>query len=116
MKHRRVLTIALTIVLSFFVLVFGAIVWIESDSGRHWLERKASDLTGREISIGKIQVKLGWRPGFRVSGLRIRNPDWRLITPARPMKPRAARSHMPCRSSVLAYISEAPLARATSGL
>jgi len=76
MKHRLVLTIALTIVLSLFVLVAGAIVWIESDSGRHWLEHKASDASGREISIGKIQVKLGWRPGFRVSGLRIRNPDW----------------------------------------
>jgi uncharacterized protein involved in outer membrane biogenesis len=50
--------------------------WVESESGRHWIERKASEATGRDISIGEIDVKLGWRPGVRVSGLRITNPEW----------------------------------------
>lgn len=76
MIRRRPLWIVLGIVAALLLLVFGAIRWIESASGRHWIERKAADASGREITIGDIDIKLGWRPGIRVSGLRIANPDW----------------------------------------
>ena len=76
MIHRRPLWIVLGIVAVLLLLVFGAMGWIESESGRHWIERKASEATGREITIGDIDIKLGWHPGLRVGGLRIANPDW----------------------------------------
>jgi AsmA family protein len=76
MIHRRPLWIVLGVVAALLLLVFGAVAWVESDAGRQWIERKASDATGREISIGGIDIKLGWKPGIRVSGLRITNPEW----------------------------------------
>ena len=76
MAHRRPLWIVLGIAGALLLLVFGAMAWVESEAGRHWVERKASEATGREITIGDIDIKLGWQPGIRVSGLRITNPDW----------------------------------------
>jgi len=44
----------------------------------------------------------------------IRKPTIRLIAPSSPTNSRIARSHMPRRKAVLAYMSGAPEARATS--
>ena len=76
MKQVKPLAIALVAIIGLFALVFGAIGWIESDSGRRWLERKASEASGRDVTIGRIEVRLGWRPGIRINGLRIPNPEW----------------------------------------
>ena len=76
MKQVKPLAIALAAIVGLFALVFGAIGWIESDSGRRWLERKASEASGRDVTIGRIEVRLGWRPGIRINGLRIPNPEW----------------------------------------
>jgi uncharacterized protein involved in outer membrane biogenesis len=76
MIRRRPLWIVLGAAAVVLLLAFGAMGWIESEAGRQWVERRASDATGREFSIGEIDVKLGWQPGIRVSGLRIANPDW----------------------------------------
>ena len=76
MAHRRPLWIVLGIAGALLLLAFGAMAWIESEAARHWVERKGSEATGREITIGDIDIKLGWHPGIRVSGLRITNPDW----------------------------------------
>jgi len=76
MKLRKPLALVFGVVACLFLLVFGVIAWIESDSGRRWLAQKATEASGREIAIGAIEVKLGRLPGFRVSGLRIANPEW----------------------------------------
>jgi uncharacterized protein involved in outer membrane biogenesis len=70
------LAIALGAAAAIVLLVFGAVLWIESESGQSFIERRASSATGREITIGDLDIKIGWRPGVRVSGLRITNPDW----------------------------------------
>lgn len=56
--------------------MFGAVWWIESESGQRFIERRASAATGREITIGDLDIKIGWHPGVAVSGLQITNPEW----------------------------------------
>src|SRR5688572_1187914 len=68
-----------TVIIAAAVLLaipFGIILWIESESGQRFIERKAFEATGREIRIGDIDVKVGLLPGARVSGLQITNPQW----------------------------------------
>jgi uncharacterized protein involved in outer membrane biogenesis len=55
---------------------FALIFWIESEPGQRFIERRASAATGREIKIGDIDIKVGFHPGARVSGLQITNPPW----------------------------------------
>lgn len=77
-KHvvSKPLTIALGVAAGLILLPFGAIWWVESEPGQRFIEKRASAATGREISIGDIDIRIGWTPGVRVSGLRITNPDW----------------------------------------
>src|SRR6185503_10742973 len=79
-KHKlqidRSLAIVLSIAAGLMFLVFGTIVWIESEAGQRFIERRASAATGREITIGDLELKIGWRPGFRARQLRIGNPPW----------------------------------------
>src|SRR5687767_10199298 len=75
-KVPKPLAIALGVAAGLVLLVFGAVWWIESEAGQGFIERRASEATGREITIGDLDIKLGWRPGLRVSGLRITNPEW----------------------------------------
>jgi len=70
------LAIALGVAAGLVLLVFGLVWWIESESGQRFIERRASAATGREITIGDLDIKIGWHPGVRVSGLRITNPEW----------------------------------------
>src|SRR4051812_44870637 len=56
--------------------VYGVIFWIESEPGQRWIEHRAATGVQREVSIGDIDVLVGWRPGFRVRALRIGNPEW----------------------------------------
>ncbi|HET7158926.1 MAG TPA: AsmA family protein, partial [Burkholderiales bacterium] len=55
---------------------FALILWLESEAGQRFIERRAYQAAGREITIGDLDIKIGWRPGLRVTGLRITNPDW----------------------------------------
>lgn len=70
------LAIALSAAAGLVLLAFGAVWWIESEAGQRFIERRAFAATGREISIGDLDLRLGWRPGVRLSGLRITNPEW----------------------------------------
>ena len=72
----RPLAIALGIAAALVLFVFGAVLWIESEAGQRFIERRASAATGREITIGDLDIKMGWHPGLRVSGLRVTNPEW----------------------------------------
>src|SRR5687768_18175019 len=72
----RPLAIALGVAAVLLVLVVGAVLWIESESGERFIERRASAASGREITIGNLDLKFGLPPGVRVSELRITNPDW----------------------------------------
>ena len=72
----RPLVIALAIGGGLIAIVFGAIVWLESESGERWIERRVATATEREVSIGDLDIKIGLRPGVRVSALRIGNPKW----------------------------------------
>ncbi|MES2561320.1 MAG: AsmA family protein, partial [Pseudomonadota bacterium] len=55
---------------------FALIFWLESEPGHRFIERRAYQATGREITIGDLDIRIGWQPGLRVTGLRITNPDW----------------------------------------
>jgi uncharacterized protein involved in outer membrane biogenesis len=70
------LAIALGVAAVLVLLVVGAVLWIESESGQRFIERRAAEATGREITIGDLDLKVSWHPGVRVSGLRVTNPDW----------------------------------------
>jgi AsmA family protein len=70
------LAIVLSVIAALLLLVFGAVAWIESEPGQRFIERRASQASGREITIGDLELKIGWRPGFRASALRIGNPEW----------------------------------------
>ena len=72
----RAAVIALSVAAGLILLVFGAIWWVESESGQRFIERRASAATGREIQIGDLDLRIGWTPGIRVSGLRVTNPEW----------------------------------------
>ena len=72
----RPLAAALGTAAALLLLVFGAVLWIESESGQRFIERRVSAATGREITIGDLDLKFGFRPGLRVSDLRITNPEW----------------------------------------
>jgi uncharacterized protein involved in outer membrane biogenesis len=72
----RPLAIVLGIAAALVLLAFGVVLWIESESGQAFIERRASAATGRDISIGDLDIKMSWRPGIRVSELRITNPEW----------------------------------------
>ncbi|MGZ8265623.1 MAG: AsmA family protein [Burkholderiales bacterium] len=76
MNARKPLWIILAIVVGLLLLVVGAIAWVESEAGQRWIEAKVSEASGREVSIGDIDIKMGLTPGVRVSGLRITNPEW----------------------------------------
>ena len=75
-KIPKPLAIALGVAAGLVILVFGLILLIESEAGERFIERRASAATGREVSIGDLHIKIGWRPGIRVSGLRVSNPEW----------------------------------------
>ncbi|MDB5865092.1 MAG: rane protein, partial [Betaproteobacteria bacterium] len=76
MKNRKPLVLVLIAAAVLLAIPFGIILWVESESGQRFIERRANEATGREISIGDIDVKIGLHPGLRVSGLRVTNPDW----------------------------------------
>jgi AsmA-like protein len=73
---KKPLAMALGAAAALLALVYGAVFWIESESGQRFIERHASSATGREVKIGELDIKVGWRPGVRVSGLRVSNPQW----------------------------------------
>src|SRR5688500_12394283 len=78
-RTRRIpapLAIALGVALALVLIVVGAVLWIESEAGERFIERRASAASGREITIGNLDLKFGFPPGVRVSGLRITNPSW----------------------------------------
>ncbi|HZN23664.1 MAG TPA: AsmA family protein [Burkholderiales bacterium] len=76
-KHiPKPLAIALGVAASLVLLVFAIILVIESEAGERFIERRALAASGREVSIGDLNIKIGWRPGVRISGLRITNPEW----------------------------------------
>lgn len=70
------LATALAVAAVLLAIPFGIILWIESEAGQRWIERKAYDSTGRVVKIGDIDIRIGWHPGARVTGLQITNPDW----------------------------------------
>ncbi len=76
MQIRKPLPIVLGLAALLIALHFAALLWVESESGQRVIERRASAAMGREVTIGDLDVKVGWRPGVRVSGLRIANPEW----------------------------------------
>jgi uncharacterized protein involved in outer membrane biogenesis len=76
MKISNPLRIVLGVVAIVIALPFAVILWLESDSGQRFIERKVSDATGRKLTIGDLDIKVGWQPGVRVSGLRVTNPEW----------------------------------------
>ncbi len=75
-KFPRSLAIALGVAAAVVLFVFGTVLWIESEVGQRFIERRASAATGREIAIGDLDIKMGWHPGLRVTGLRVSNPEW----------------------------------------
>jgi uncharacterized protein involved in outer membrane biogenesis len=78
-RTRRIpksLAIALGVAAALVLVVLGAVLWIESESGERFIERRASAASGREITIGNLDLKFGFPPGVRVSDLRIANPPW----------------------------------------
>src|SRR5688572_21557977 len=72
----RPLAIALGVAALLLVIVVSAVLWIESEAGERFIERRASAAAGREITIGNLDLKFGFPPGVRVSNLRIANPSW----------------------------------------
>lgn len=78
-KRRRIprpVAIALGVAASLILIVAGVIAWIESEAGQTFIERRAYAATGREITIGDLDIKIGLHPGLRVTDLRITNPEW----------------------------------------
>src|SRR4051812_24710950 len=74
------LAIVLGVAAALFVLVAGAVLWIESEAGARFVERRASAASGREITLGRIDLRFGFPPGVRVTNLRIANPSWAKTT------------------------------------
>lgn len=72
----RPLVLALGVAVVVVLSVLGAVLWIESEAGERFIERRASAASGREITIGNLDLKFGLPPGVRVSGLKITNPEW----------------------------------------
>ena len=75
-KIRKPLASALAAAAVLLAIPYALILWVESESGQRFIERKAFEATGREIKIGDIDIKVGLTPGARVSGLQITNPEW----------------------------------------
>jgi uncharacterized protein involved in outer membrane biogenesis len=75
-KIRKPLATVLIAAAVLLAIPYGLILWIESEAGQRFIERRASAATGREIKIGDIDVKVGLHPGARISGLQITNPEW----------------------------------------
>src|SRR6476620_11399721 len=76
LKIPRPLGVVLVVAAVLLAIPFGIILWVESESGQRFIERRASAATGREIRIGDIDVKIGLHPGARITGLQITNPSW----------------------------------------
>src|SRR3954468_17549264 len=72
-KALRTVLIAAAVLIA---IPFAAILWIESEPGQRFIERRASAASGRDIKIGDIDIKVGFHPGARVTGLQITNPAW----------------------------------------
>ena len=72
----RSLVLALGVAAALLAFAFGLVAWVESEAGQRFIERRAASTLGREVSIGDIDVNISWRPGIRVSGLRVSNPEW----------------------------------------
>src|SRR3954467_11358930 len=75
-KISKPLATVLIAVAVLLAIPFAIIFWIESEPGQRFIERKAFEVTGREIKIGDIDIKVGFHPGARVTGLQITNPEW----------------------------------------
>ena len=75
-RFRRPIAWVIGLALVILLIPLGLVWWVESESGQRFIETRVSEATGRQISIGDIDLKLGWTPGIAVSGLRITNPEW----------------------------------------
>ena len=64
-KIRKPLAGALVTAAVLLAIPYALIVWVESESGQRFIERRAFAATGREIKIGDIDVKVGLTPGAR---------------------------------------------------
>jgi uncharacterized protein involved in outer membrane biogenesis len=76
----KTLVIVVCLAAALLLLAYGIVLWIESEPGQRFIEKRASSATGREITIGDLDVKLGWHPGVSVMNLRITNPEWAKTT------------------------------------
>lgn len=61
MSIRKSLALALSVAGGLILLVAGALFWVESESGQRFIERRASATAGREVTIGELDIKIGWR-------------------------------------------------------
>jgi uncharacterized protein involved in outer membrane biogenesis len=73
---KKALTILLAVAGTLFVLVAGVLMMLESEWTQGWIERKAAEKLGREVFIGKLDVRLRRHPRIEVEVLRVGNPQW----------------------------------------
>ncbi len=61
-----------------FAIVFGAIFWIQSESGKQWLARRIESATGRTVAInGPLRIHPSLlHPGVSVEGFTFGNAEW----------------------------------------
>ena len=61
------------------VLILAVVVLIavfDWDWVKNFIAQKGSELTGRQLSIDKLEVDWSWRPLVRVEGIRFENAAW----------------------------------------
>lgn len=75
-RARRILWIALAILLIPVVLVAAAVGVVQSEWGERWVENRLSAQLKREVQLEDVSLRWGWPPGVTLARLRIGNPEW----------------------------------------
>lgn len=71
----RLAKVALAAVAVLVVLVGGAVALLKSDLPRQFVERRASEALGRDVTIGGLDIGLGLRPVIVATDIRVANME-----------------------------------------
>lgn len=73
---RKALKVALIALAVFIAAGVLFIVFFDWNSMRGWVSAQVEEKTGRKMTIETLDVRLGWHPTVRLTGVTLANPDW----------------------------------------
>ena len=74
--RRKFAFLAAFVLLLPVVILGGALLFVQSEAGERWMEKRVSERIHREVQIEGIRIHPTWPPTVALGRLRIGNPPW----------------------------------------